>query len=57
MIQQAKRHNKKLQQSILANKDNTVKGGVADKEEREALENVKINDNADNKLDLFLLSS
>lgn len=57
MIQQAKKNNKKLQQSILANRDVTVKGGLADKEEREALENVKINDNANNKLDLFLLSN
>lgn len=57
MIQQAKRNNRKLQQTIIANKDNTVKGGVADKEERVALENVKINDSNDNKLDLFLLSN
>lgn len=45
MIQQAKRNNKKLQQSIIANKDKTFKGGVADKAEREALESVKIHDN------------
>lgn len=57
MMQQAKRNNKKLQQSILANKEKTVKGSVADKEEREALESVKILDNADNKTDMFLISN
>jgi hypothetical protein len=56
MMQQAKRNNKKLQQSILANKEKTVKGSTADKEEREALESVKINDNTNNKTDLLLLS-
>lgn len=55
-MQQAKRNNKKLQQSILANKEKTVKGSTADKEEREALESVKINDNTNNKTDLLLLS-
>ena len=45
-----------MQNSILANKDKTVKGSVADKEEREALENVKVTDDQDSKIDLFLLS-
>lgn len=45
-----------MQNSILANKDKTVKGSVADKEEREALENVKVTDDQDSKMDLFLLS-
>lgn len=56
MIQQAKRNNKKIQVSIVANKDKTIKGSVADKEEREALEKVKIVDDADSKMDMFLFS-
>jgi hypothetical protein len=56
MMQQAKKNNKKIQNSIIANKDKTVKGSVADKEEREALENVKVTDDSDNKMDLFLFS-
>ena len=56
MAQQAKRTNKKLQHSILANKDKTFKGGLADKAEREALEGVKVSDSQINKMDLFLLS-
>jgi len=56
MMQQAKRNNKKMQMAILANKDKTVKGSTADKEEREALEGVKVPDNVDSKMDLFLLS-
>jgi len=56
MMQHAKKANKRMQLAILANKDKTVKGSVADKEEREALESVKVNDDSDNKMDLFLLS-
>jgi len=56
MTQQAKRNNKKLQNNILSLKEKTVKGSTADKEEREALEKVKIHDNTDSKTDLFLLS-
>jgi len=56
MMQQAKRNNKKMQMAILANKDKTVKGSTADKEEREALESVKVKDDQDNKMDLILLS-
>jgi len=56
MMNQAKKNNKKMQQAILANKDKTVRGSTADKEEREALEGVKIADSTDNKLGLFLLS-
>lgn len=55
-MQQAKRNNKKMQNAILANKDKTVKGSTADKEEREALESVKITDNTDSKMDMFLMS-
>jgi len=56
MMKQAKRNNKKMQLAILANKDKTVKGSMADKEEREALEGVKVADDQDNKMDMFLLS-
>ena len=56
MTKQAKNANKKLQYSIASNKEKTIKGSLADKEEREALESVKIKDNTDNKADLFLLS-
>ena len=44
MIQTAKRANTRIQKAIVANKDNTVKGSTADKEEREKLENVKVAD-------------
>lgn len=57
MMQQAKRNNKKLQQSIMFNKEKTVKGSVADKEEREALEGVKISDNTDSKTGLVLIAN
>lgn len=53
---QAKRKNKNLQTMILKNKEKTVKGSLADREEREALENVKVSDNQDNRMDLYLLS-
>ena len=46
-----------MQNAILANKDKTVKGSTADKEEREALESVKVKDDQDNKMDLILLSN
>ena len=55
-MQQAKKNNKKMQNAIIANKDKTVKGSVADKEEREALENVKVADDQDDKMNLFLFS-
>ena len=35
-MQQAKRNKNKMQMAILANRDKTVKGYTADKEEREA---------------------
>lgn len=41
-IKLAKKQNKKLQQYILSNKDSTVKGSTADKEDREALETFKV---------------
>jgi len=41
---------------ILANKDKTVKGSQAEKEERLALEQFKVEENNYNKMDLFLLS-
>jgi hypothetical protein len=56
MMQQAKKNNKKIQQVIMANKDKTVKGSLADKEEREALENVRVTDDQDNKMEFVLLS-
>lgn len=55
-IKQAKKQNKKLQVSILANKDKTVKGSTADKEDREKLESFKVEDSTHNMMDLFLFS-
>ena len=52
----AKKANKKIQAIILANKDKTIKGSQAEKEERQALEQFKVEDNSYNKMDLFLLS-
>lgn len=57
MMQQAKRNNRKLQQQIISNKEKTVKGSVADKEEREALEGVKIADDTDSKTGLVLIAN
>ena len=57
MIQTAKKQNKKIQQMIVSNKDKTVKGSSAEKEDREALESFKVTDSADSKLDLFLFSN
>lgn len=55
-IKTAKRQNKKMQSIILANKDKTVKGSLGEKEDREALESFKVDDNAYDKLDLVLFS-
>ena len=57
MIQTAKKQNKKIQQMIVSNKDKTVKGSSAEKEDREALESFKVTDSSDSKLDLFLFSN
>jgi hypothetical protein len=40
----------------LANKDKTLKGSLGEKEDREALETFKVDDNAYDKMDLFLFS-
>ena len=42
---------------IVSNKDKTVKGSSAEKEDREALESFKVTDSSDSKLDLFLFSN
>ena len=55
-IKTAKRQNKKMQQIILANKDKTLKGSLGEKEDREALESFKVDDNAYDKMDLILFS-
>jgi hypothetical protein len=55
-IKVAKRQNEKIQAQILANRDKTVKGSLAEKEEREALESFKVDDNTYDKMDLFLFS-
>ena len=55
-IKVAKRQNKKIQATILANKDKTLKGSLGEKEDREALESFKVDDNAYDKMDLFLFS-
>lgn len=46
-----------MQGTILANKDKTVKGSVAEKEDREALESFHVDDSVNNKVDLFLFSN
>ena len=55
-IKLAKRQNKKIQSTILANKDKTMKGSLGEKEDREALEQFKVDDNLYDKMDLFLFS-
>jgi hypothetical protein len=56
MIQQAKKKNKEVQKTITANRDKTVKGSTADIMDRAALESFKVEDNQNNKLDLFMFS-
>ena len=55
-IKQAKRANKKIQSIVLANKDKSVKGSVAEEEDRAALAAFKIDDSSYNKMDMFLFS-
>ena len=45
-----------MQTQILANKDKTIKGSIGEKEDREALESFKVDDNAYDKMNLFLFS-
>lgn len=40
----------------MANKDKTVKGSTADKEDREALESFSVDDSVHSKMNLFLFS-
>jgi len=56
MIQQAKKKNKEVQKTITANREKTVKGSTADIMDRNALESFKVEDNSNNKLDLFMFS-
>jgi len=53
-IKIAKRQNKKLQQHILANKEKTTKGSIADKADEEALKSAKVVDSSLSLTDLFL---
>ena len=55
-IKTAKKNLKKIQAKILENKDKTAKGSLGEKEDREALENMKVDDSTHDKLDLFLFS-
>jgi len=43
-------------QSEISNKTKSLKGSEADMEDRKKLENFKIDDNENNKMDLFLFS-
>ena len=54
-MKQAKRNNKKMLQVIQANKGVVSKN--SEKEEKAALDSVKIQDNIDSKTDLMLLSN
>lgn len=45
-----------MQVQILANKDKTLKGSLGEKEDREALESFKVEDNTYDKMDLILFS-
>jgi len=45
-----------MQAQILANKDKTLKGSLGEKEDREALESFRVEDNTYDKMDLFLFS-
>ena len=55
-IRLAKKQNKKLQSHILANKEKTAKGSIADIVDKEALEGAKVNDSNMSLTDLFLFS-
>lgn len=45
-----------MQNVIVANKDKTVKGSIADQEDRQALESFKVVDDQNNMMDLLLFS-
>lgn len=55
-IKIAKKASKKIQQQILQNKDNTVKGSEAEKQDKLALEQFKVKDSDQNLMDLFMFS-
>jgi len=54
-IKVAKKGNKKLQNNIIANKEKTIKGSIANKADEDALLNPKIEDSNFSLTDMFLL--
>lgn len=52
----ARKQNNKIQSEILKNQPQYLKGSEAELEDKKKLENYRVEDNTNNKMDLFLFS-